>query len=161
MLTWLRVAACMAILFLVAPALAFEVDTPLPDPAQEERARAIHKQLRCLVCQNQSIDDSNAPLAVDLRHLVRERIGQGDSDAETVAYVVARYGDWVLLNPPFKLTTLALWIGPFLLLLVAVTGVRVWYRRQSQQPAVAAAGLSADERRRLDALLKDSDATDR
>ena len=161
MLTRLRTAVCLAILFLVAPALAFEVDTPLPDPAQEERARAIHKQLRCLVCQNQSIDDSSAPLAVDLRHLVRERIGQGDSDAETVAYVVARYGDWVLLNPPFKLTTLALWIGPFLLLLVAVTGVRVWYRRQSRQPAVAAAGLSADERRRLDALLKDSDATDR
>lgn len=157
MLTWRRLAACLAILFLVAPALAFEVDKTLPDPAQEERARAIHKQLRCLVCQNQSIDDSNAPLAVDLRHLVRERIGQGDSDAETVAYVVARYGDWVLLNPPFKLTTLALWIGPFLLLLTAVVGVRIWYRRQGREPG-SAEGLSADERRRLDALLKDSEA---
>lgn len=158
MLSWLRTAICLAILFLVAPALAFEVDKPLPDPAQEERARAIHKQLRCLVCQNQSIDDSNAPLAVDLRHLVRERIGQGDSDAETVAYVVARYGDWVLLNPPFKLTTLALWIGPFVLLLVAVVGVRIWYRRQSRESGDTE-GLSADERRRLDALLKDSEAS--
>lgn len=152
------IAAVLAILFLVAPARAFEVDTPLPDAAQEERARAIHKQLRCLVCQNQSIDDSNAPLAVDLRRLVRERVGQGDSDSETIAYVVARYGDWVLLNPPFKLTTLVLWIGPFLLLLVSVVGVRIWYRRRAQESGETQ-GLSADERRRLDALLKDSEAS--
>ena len=96
-----------------APVLAVEPGEVLPDPALEARARALSKELRCLVCQNQSIDDSNAPLARDLRVLVRDRLQAGDSDAKVMEYVTDRYGDYVLLRPPFKATTLVLWIGPF------------------------------------------------
>ena len=94
-----------------SPAHSVAVDKPLGNPIMEARARAIHKQLRCLVCQNQAIDDSNADLARDLRVLVRERISLGDSDQEILDFMVGRYGDWVLLNPPFKLTTVALWVA--------------------------------------------------
>lgn len=93
-------------------------DEILGDPALEERARSLGKELRCLVCQNQSIDDSDAPLARDLRVIVRERLVEGDSDQQIRDYLVARYGDFVLLKPPFNLGTLALWGGPFVILLM-------------------------------------------
>ena len=141
------------------PALSVAVDTPLDDPRQEARARAIHKQLRCLVCQNQSIEDSNASLARDLRILVRERIAAGDSDAAALHYIVERYGDWVLLQPPVKVGTLILWLGPVGLLLFAIALIIVWYRRRANSSARTAAPLSVEEQSRLKALLGDGDRT--
>ena len=138
---------------LAAPVAAVEPGEVLKDPVLETRAREISKELRCLVCQNQSIDDSNATLARDLRVLVRERLKAGDSDTQVVDFVVARYGDFVLLNPPFKATTALLWGGPALLLLLGAFGVVVWFRGRRQ--VAASAPLSADEKRRLDALLED------
>ena len=132
------------------------IDVPLEDPAKERRAKAIFKLLRCLVCQNQSIDDSNAGLAKDLRLLVRERLVAGDSDLQVRDYVVARYGDYVLLKPPFKPSTYALWLGPGLMLLLAGAGVVVFLRRQSRRPPTAEAPLDDDERRRLAAMLDDA-----
>jgi len=131
---------------------AITPDEILPDPALEARAREITKQLRCLVCQNQSIDDSNAPLAHDLRVLVRERLKAGDSDEAALAFVVARYGDFVLLRPPVKATTWLLWFGPGALLIGAALFLWVRARRRSALPA-APAPLSDDERKKLAALL--------
>jgi cytochrome c-type biogenesis protein CcmH len=154
----LRYATIAALwLLLVAPALAFEVDKPLADATQEARAQEVSKLLRCLVCQNQSIAESNAALAKDLRVIVRERIGAGDSDTEVVDYVVARYGDWVLLDPPFKITTYVLWVGPVLLLLLAVAGI-LFQMRRGRARAPAAAPLSSEEQRRLEALLDEDSA---
>jgi cytochrome c-type biogenesis protein CcmH len=139
-------------LLLAGPALAAEgIDTPLADPAAEARARDISRTLRCLVCQNQSIEDSNAPLAQDLRQIVRERVQAGDDDEAVRRFLVARYGDWVLLKPPFKGATLLLWIGPVLILLAGAATVALLYRRQRRQ-AAAPAPLSADEAARLAAL---------
>ena len=149
--------AFLALLLLAAPAFAIGVDEPLPDPAQEVRAREIAKSLRCLVCQNQSIEDSNAPLAKDLRRIVRERIEAGDSDAQVQDYLVARYGDWVLMKPPFNARTAALWIGPFALLALAGIGVAIYYRRLAATAKMAApAPLTAEERARLDRLISGS-----
>ena len=150
------VALVLGVLLLFAdgPAFAQALDPPLPDPVQETRARDLHKQLRCLVCQNQSIVDSNADLARDLRVIVRERITAGDSDRQVLDYMVDRYGDWVLLNPPFKATTLVLWLGPAIIFLGAALGVFFFFRRTHRQFA-AAAPLNKDEKRRLDALLGD------
>jgi len=147
-------AVLFAATLLPGGALAVAVDTPLSDPALENRARALHKELRCLVCQNQSIEDSNADLAQDLRALVRERLSAGDSDAETVAFIVERYGDWVLLKPPVKTQTLLLWGAPALLLLVGALMVAVWFRRR-RQAVPAGAPLSAEEQRRIEALLRE------
>jgi cytochrome c-type biogenesis protein CcmH len=124
----------------------------LKDPALEARARKLSQELRCVVCQNQSIDDSNAPLAHDLRVLVRERLTAGDTDAQVLKFVQARYGEFVLLRPPFKLQTLLLWFAPLLLLAAAVF---VLYRARLNQPVTAgsAAPLSPEEQKRLDALL--------
>ena len=143
-------------LSLAPPSFALAVDEPLPDPALEARARAIHKILRCLVCQNQSIEDSNADLARDLRHIVRERLLKGDSDAQATQYVVDRYGDWVLLRPPFKATTYALWIGPFALLAVAAAGIVVFLRRRLV--IAAPEPLDEKERERLRRVLEESEA---
>ena len=137
------------------PALAIVAGESLDDPVFEARARDIGKGLRCLVCQNQSIDDSNAGLAKDLRRLVRERLVAGDSDQAVEDYIVERYGDYVLLKPPFKPITYALWLGPGLMLLIAGWGVVVFLRRQSRRSPVAEAPLDDDERRRLDSLLDD------
>lgn len=131
-------------------------DKPLDDPAQEARAVSLHKEIRCLVCQNQSIAESNAELARDLRQLVRERIAAGDSDQAVSDFLVARYGDWVLLAPPFRARTWLLWLGPAVVLLLAGLGVLVWYRRSGANP-VSAAPLSAAERRRLEGLLEDQE----
>ena len=110
---------------------AVEPGEILDDPMLEARARSISKELRCLVCQNQSIDDSDASLARDLRVLVRERLVAGDSDDKVIACVTARYGDFVLLRPPFKPTTYGLWLGPAAIFLFGVIGVFVFLRRRS------------------------------
>jgi cytochrome c-type biogenesis protein CcmH len=112
-------ALLVLLMFAALPARAVQPDEILSDPVLESRARALSEGLRCLVCQNQSIDDSNAPLARDLRLLIRERLKAGDSDAQAIDFVVARYGDFVLLRPRFTPETWFLWIGPFALLLVA------------------------------------------
>jgi cytochrome c-type biogenesis protein CcmH len=112
----------------VLPARAVQPDEILSDPVLESRARALSANLRCLVCQNQSIDDSNAPLARDLRILIRDRLQAGDSDEETIDFVVARYGDFVLLRPRFTPATWLLWIGPFALL--AIAGAVLFLRRR-------------------------------
>ena len=149
-----RLVLLVALLCAALPArAAITPDEILPDPAMEARAREITKQLRCLVCQNQSIDDSNAPLARDLRLLVRERLKAGDSDAAALAYVVARYGDFVLLRPPVKATTWLLWFGPLALLIAAALFLWMRVRRKSAAP-VAPAPLSEDEQKKLAALLE-------
>ncbi|MCH7554701.1 MAG: cytochrome c-type biogenesis protein CcmH [Proteobacteria bacterium] len=142
--------------FSPGPAQAILAGEALDDPVLEARARDIGKGLRCLVCQNQSIDDSNAPLAKDLRRLVRERLEAGESDQQVMDYIVARYGDYVLLKPPFKPITYALWLGPGLMLLVAGAGVVVFLRRQSRRAPTAEAPLDDDERRRLASMLDDA-----
>ncbi len=117
----LRAAVLMAVtvLSLAGSARAVEPDEMLSDPALEARAQHISKELRCVVCQNQNIDDSAAPLARDMRLLVRERLTSGDTDAQAKAFLVARYGNFVLLRPPFQPNTWALWLGPFVILLLA------------------------------------------
>jgi len=148
-----RLALSISLLLaLAAPALAVNPDEMLKDPAQEQRAREISKELRCLVCQNQSIDDSDAPLARDLRVIVRERISAGDSDDQVLGFVTDRYGDYVLLKPPFKATTLVLWIGPVLILLAAAGAALAFYRRRRSEPE-APAPLTEEEKRRLQTLL--------
>ena len=135
-------------LLMPVPAAAVLPDEVLEDPALEARAREISKDLRCLVCQNQSIDDSDADLARDLRVLLRERLVAGDSDDQAVDFIVARYGDYVLLKPPFKPATYLLWFGPALLLLLAAAGGLAIYRDQRAQAASLAAPLDpADEAR--------------
>ncbi len=153
----MRLLATLLLAVLTASAAwAFSADEPLPDPAQEKRAIELSGELRCLVCQNQSILDSNADLARDLRRVVRERIAEGDSDEQVITYVVDRYGDWVLLDPPFKGYTLALWFGPLILLLIAGAGVFVYFR-SSQKVAAPAAPLTAEEQARIDRLVQDGE----
>lgn len=150
----LRLLALSA-LFVATAAGAVLPDEQLADPALEARARAISKELRCVVCQNQSIDDSDAPLARDLRLVVREQLSAGKSDAETMDYIVDRYGNFVLLRPPFEPATWALWLAPLLILLAGGVGVGAYLRgRQRHVPATA--DLTPDERARVDALLRDS-----
>jgi cytochrome c-type biogenesis protein CcmH len=136
------------------PAGAVQPDEVLPDAALEARARDIGKHLRCLVCQNQSIDDSDADLARDLRILVRERLTQGDSDAAVMSYITARYGEFVLLKPPFRPATWLLWFGPGAILLLSLCGIAIYLRRRAAS-SVPPPDLSDDERRRLADLLKD------
>ena len=140
--------------FLVAPALAIQPDEILEDTVLEERARVISKELRCLVCQNQSIDDSDAPLARDLRVLVRERLQAGESDEKVIEFVVARYGDFVLLRPPVKASTLALWISPIALLIVGGIFLLTRFRKQKKNMPVKVQPLSSEETKRLEAALK-------
>jgi cytochrome c-type biogenesis protein CcmH len=146
-----QLLAILAFLVAVAPALALTPDEQLKDPALEQRARAISAQLRCLVCQNQSIDDSEAPLAQDLRTLVREQLTAGKSDTQVLDYVVERYGQFVLLKPRFEPETLILWGTPFAVLLVA--GVAMVLRRKRTQVAPETP-LSEDEKRALERALQ-------
>jgi len=125
----------LALLALPPAAHAVDPGEVLKDPALEKRARAISKGLRCVVCQNQSIDDSDAQLARDLRILVRDRIVAGDSDQAVVDYVVSRYGDFVLLKPPGKAATLVLWFGPVVIALIGVMGLVLFFRRQKKYAA--------------------------
>jgi cytochrome c-type biogenesis protein CcmH len=143
---------------LVHAQAATSPDEILADPVLEQRARGLAKQLRCLVCQNQSIDDSDAELAHDLRALVREQLQAGASDQEILAFLTARYGDFVLLRPPVKPATWGLWFGPLALLLVAGAGVVVYLRRRGPRDA-ANPPLTEAEQARLDALM--AEASDR
>ena len=137
--------------FLALPALAVEPSEILKDPALEARAREIGRELRCVVCQNQSIDDSAAEVAHDMRRAVRDRLVAGDTNGQGFDYMVARYGDYVLLKPPFKTGTLLLWLGAPLLLLVAVSAIMLTaLRRRATAPLPP---LSAEERERLRSLL--------
>ena len=142
---------------LAMPAQAVNPSEVLADPVLETRARELSKGLRCVVCQNQSIDDSDATLARDLRVLVRERLTAGDSDQQVLDYVVSRYGDFVLLKPPFNLSTLFLWIGPLLIAGLALFAAFSFFRRQRSgtQQTVQATPLSSADRKRLEQMLKD------
>ena len=145
----MRLAALALLLALAGPAAA--VSTPaemLPDPAQEARAQRLGRELRCLVCQNESIEDSGADLARDLRTIVRQRIAAGDSDADVTGWLVARYGNFVRLRPVFDAQTALLWLSP-LLALAAGLGAALWSRRRPPAPP---APLTEDERRHLDQL---------
>jgi len=144
-------AALLLLMALVSPLKAVQPDEILSDPVLEARARALSEGLRCLVCQNQSIDDSNAPLARDLRILLRERLKAGDSDDQAVDFIVARYGDFVLLRPRLTPETLILWIGPFALLLVA--GLFLYARRRPSE-GTAERSLDAEEETALKRALE-------
>ena len=146
-----RLAALFACLMLMTPVQAVEPGEVLADPALEARARDLSADLRCLVCQNQSIDDSHAPLAKDLRLLVRERLQAGDSDDQVRTYLVQRYGDFVLLKPPLRIGTLLLWGAPLMVLLAGGFGLLLASRRRVS--VAATSSLSADEQARLDKLL--------
>lgn len=146
-----RALLALGLLLAAAPARAVEPDEVLADAHLEARARAISSELRCLVCQNQSIDDSSAPLARDLRLLVRERLKQGDGDPAVRDFVVARYGEFVLLRPTFGPHTWALWLTPLLVLGAGATGLALAARRR---PRAVAAPLTEAERAALDAVLR-------
>lgn len=150
--------AAIAALAICGPAQAVQPDEVLDDPQLESRARVLSKDLRCLVCQNQSIDDSDAELAKDLRVLVRERLVEGDTDDEVMDFIVDRYGDYVLLRPPVNAGTALLWGGPFAIVLFAGATVAVWMRRRQNQPAGGSGqGLSAEEQARLAKLIDQDD----
>ncbi|MGY3492082.1 MULTISPECIES: cytochrome c-type biogenesis protein [unclassified Bradyrhizobium] len=161
----LAAAVLAAALMLGAmPARAVLPDEVMADPAKEARARELSKELRCMVCQNQSIDDSEAPLARDLRLLVRERISAGDSDGQVIDFLVARYGEFVLLKPRLNEHTLLLWLTPPLALLLG--GFALWrLGRRKANPAAgggdSAAGLTSDEQARLERLLAAESAPDK
>ena len=148
------VSALLVVLALCAPAIAVQPAEVLDDPALEKRARALSADLRCLVCQNQSIDDSNADLARDLRVLVRERLVAGDTDDQVIDYVVSRYGEFVLLNPVMKAHTYVLWFAAPALFIVGAIGIFFALRRRRTRPA-GPAPLTAEERNRLNALLSE------
>ncbi|HZQ13479.1 MAG TPA: cytochrome c-type biogenesis protein [Pseudolabrys sp.] len=143
--------ACL--IALASPVLAVTPDEMLKDPALEARARQLSQELRCMVCQNQSIDDSEAPLAHDLRVLVRERLQAGDSDAQVLDYLVSRYGEFVLLKPRFELRTLLLWGLPPLALIAGIVGLVAASRRR-RAASLEPTALSEAERRRLAALVE-------
>ena len=149
-------ALLLALLLMAAhPALAVQPDEVLTDPTLESRARTLSAEVRCLVCQNQSIDDSNAELARDLRLLVRERLLAGDSDQQVLDFLVARYGPFVLLEPPKTESTLILWYGPAVLLgLGAIAVIVTFARRRRSAPPTP---LTPEERARVDALLDSDD----
>jgi cytochrome c-type biogenesis protein CcmH len=154
-LWWGFAALVLALSLHVQPAYAVNPDEMLSDPQLEARAREISKELRCLVCQNESIDESNADLAHDLRVLVRERLVAGDTNQQAIDYIVARYGDYVLLDPPLKPETYILWASPFVLLVLAFLAVVAFYRRKKRDTRKPEA-LSPSERQRLDEILKPS-----
>ncbi len=140
-------------LILSSHAIAAEPDEVLADPVLEARAGKLDVQLRCVVCQSQSIAESNAPLAKDLRLLVRERLTEGDTDEEVVAYMVERYGDYVLLKPPVQANTMFLWSFPFLALLAGAAGMFLFLRKP--QPRAAPAPLSNEDDEEIDRILEE------
>lgn len=149
----------LAMLVCAWPAFAVNPDEVLADPALEARARALSAQLRCMVCQNQSIDDSNAELAKDLRLLVRERLENGDSDEAVIDYVVSRYGEFVLLKPRFETKTLILWGAPLLLFLAGASVMVVSARRRTGKEV--GTNLTPEEQARLDAVLSEDEQSRR
>ncbi|MFN7091818.1 MAG: cytochrome c-type biogenesis protein [Allorhizobium sp.] len=146
-----RLLLVLTLLFTPMHAFAVNPDEVLADPALEQRARALSAELRCMVCQNQSIDDSNAELARDLRVVVRERLVGGDTDEQVLDYVVSRYGEFVLLKPRLSIRTIGLWGAPAALAIIGLIVAVVYTRRRSVQPV---AKLSAEEEARLGKLLE-------
>jgi cytochrome c-type biogenesis protein CcmH len=151
------IIAMMLLLHPFDDAQAVFVEDRLSDPAQEKRANELSKEFRCLVCQNQTIADSNAGLARDLRKVVRERIVAGDTNAEVRQYLVDRYGDWVLMEPPMKTGTLLLWIGPALFLIGGGIMVILMLRKRNRNAPASTAQLSDIEQQQLNALLDPED----
>ena len=152
-----RLLGCVLLLIVAAtPLLAVEPDEILKDPRLEERARTLSSELRCLVCQNQSIDDSHAPLARDLRVLVRQKLVAGDSDDTIRAFLVERYGEFILLKPRFSFDTLVLWMSPFALLLL---GGWMLLRTSRRSILAKVEVLDRAEQARLDELLSAKDQT--
>lgn len=149
-------ALAFAAWLLASPALAVLPDEQLADPMLEARARALSRSLRCVVCQNQSIDDSDAPLAHDLRVLLRERLSAGASDAQAVDFLVQRYGTYVLLKPPLTGETLVLWLGPLAVLVLGGAGVGLYLHRR-RDPASTPAPLSAAEEAEVGRLIEAED----
>ncbi|MEM9393483.1 MAG: cytochrome c-type biogenesis protein [Pseudomonadota bacterium] len=149
--------AAIAVVITAQASLAVQPDEILDDPVLEQRARELSKELRCVVCQNEPIDSSNAGVARDLRILVRERLVAGDTDAEVLDYIVARYGDYVLFRPPFKPATYALWIGPFVIMALGGIGVAVMLARRPRKIDAGAVALTAEEEAKLDAMLRNRD----
>jgi len=147
-----RLLPTLVFLALAAPALAVQPDEILKDPALEARARALSEQLRCLACQNQSIDDSDAPLARDLRLLIREHLSRGETDAEVMDFVVARYGDFVLLKPRLTARTAILWASPFAVLLLGAT--MLLRRRRTAATNAAERPLDEAEKALLDKAIR-------
>jgi cytochrome c-type biogenesis protein CcmH len=141
-----------------ASSLAFgqALDLAKPDPAVEARVKALGEELRCLVCQNQTIADSAAPLALDLRNQIRTQIGQGRSDDQIRAYMVERYGDFVLYKPPFKATTALLWVGPFALALLGIGILVAIVRRRKPAGNADAPALSAEKRAEIERMLDET-----
>jgi cytochrome c-type biogenesis protein CcmH len=147
------VLTCIAVLLLLAPAAwAKEAPPAADDPALEKRLMALSAELRCLVCQNQSLADSHADLAVDLRNQIREQMQAGKSDAEIRAWMTQRYGDFVLYRPPVKSSTVLLWFGPFVLLVAGVALLIAYLRRRRRE--AARPPLTDEERARAEALIR-------
>ncbi len=142
----------LSLILLASPVFAVEPDEVLDDPVLEERARVISAEVRCVVCQNEPIDSSNAGVARDLRIIIRERLVAGDTNEEVFEYLVLRYGDFVLFNPPWKPSTYALWLGPFVILIFGFGAVVLTLTRKK---AVPAATLSAAEQEELEKLRSD------
>src|SRR5215213_7965454 len=144
-----RLAVILLALSLSAPAFAVQPDEILKDPVLETRARALSQELRCMVCQNQSIDDSDAPLAKDLRILVRERLTAGDSDNQVIDFLVARYGEFVLLKPRVAAHTLLLWLAPVAVVLLGALSLILFLRRKGQQELPSPEALTPAEQSRV------------
>lgn len=153
-----RLIVFLLLIVLGGSAWAKEAAPAAEDPVLERRVMELSAELRCLVCQNQSLADSNAPLAVDLRNQIREQMKQGMSERDIIDFMVARYGDFVLFRPPFRLTTLLLWLGP---LLALVAGLAALFYRLSRRRAAAEVELSESERARAAELLRATDEADR
>lgn len=163
MKSWIKPVAMVSLAFALAfgslgagPARAVNPDEILADPALEVRARAISATIRCVLCRNQSIDESNAPIAATMRIIIRERLTAGESDEEVVAFLVNRFGNFVLLNPPIQPSTYLLWGAPALLLLAAVFGFsRLWSRRNRPEEPGDVASLSEEDRALVQKLLRE------
>jgi len=156
----MRLVVLLVVLALASPAAAVDPGESLDDPVLEERATGLSQELRCMVCQNQSIDDSDAPLAKDLRVLVRDRLKEGDTDAEVLSYIVDRYGEFVLLRPPLRAGTVLLWIAPFVVLLAGIASVLVYVRSRRPEVAEAPEPLSEAEKARLEEIVIARDQRD-
>jgi len=151
-----RIFLLLALLLVAGRGYAVQPSERLADPVLEARARTLSSSLRCLVCQNETIDESDAGLAHDIRMLLRERLTAGDTDQQAVRAIVDRYGEFVLLNPPLHPATTLLWFGPFAILLAGLTGAAFWVRQRRKEPETLAP-LSAEERRELQSLMQENE----